>query len=248
MAVSYYATPVLGLLVLIWKMRRDGLTAAAILVLAFLATAIAVSIWQVRGSMFAMPLATIPLSAWIGEWRARVAAGGGTSTTLKMALAWIVSLNVAWSASANAIAGAVGAPLSPGGGERSAGTCDRGPDFVALAALPATTVLAISNLGAPILAIRIIVCSPGPTIATSPATSWRSMPSWGLPTMPQDRGRTSVGLVALCRGNTESAALTRDGAARLSCRPFCTAPCRIGWRIPGVSGEPLEIYRVGKAP
>ena len=101
--------------------------------------------------MFAIPLATIPLAAWVGEWRARVAAGGGTPATLKMALAWIVSLNVVWSASANAIAGAVGAPLSPGGARASAGTCNHASDFAALAALPATTVLAISNLGSPIL-------------------------------------------------------------------------------------------------
>ena len=47
--------------------RPDGSRQSSLL--AFLAAAIAVSIWQVRGSMFAIPLATIPLAAWVGEWQ-----------------------------------------------------------------------------------------------------------------------------------------------------------------------------------
>ena len=165
MAVSYYVTPLLGARPARLEdaaRRPDGSRQSSCW--RFLAAAIAVSIWQVRGSMFAIPLATIPLAAWVGEWRARVAAGGGSSATLKMALAWIVSLNVAWSASANAIAGALGAPLSPGAARhRDAGDA-------------ATTLPILRRwqrcrrppcLRSPISArrsstIRITACSPGP--------------------------------------------------------------------------------------
>ena len=61
---------------LVWKLRRDGASAAGAAGRGFPGRRDAVSIWQVRGSMFAIPLATIPLAAWVGEWRARAAAGG----------------------------------------------------------------------------------------------------------------------------------------------------------------------------
>jgi hypothetical protein len=247
MAVSYYVTPVLALLLLGWKMRRSGLAQPAIVVLAFLAAAIAVSIWQVRGSMFAIPLATIPLCAWVGEWRARVAAGDGSPATLKMALAWVVSLNVAWSASANAIAGAVGAPLSPGGAEASAGTCDRASDFTALAALPATTVLAISNLGTPILSHTHHRVLAGPyhrNVAGDVLALQAFMGSEAEAAAIVEQN--GVGLVVLCRGNSETTALS--GWAPAGFIAALAGGVVPAWleRLPGAAGEPLDIYRVRK--
>jgi hypothetical protein len=247
MAAGYYVTPVLGLFLLAWKMRRGGLAQPAIVVLAFLAAAIGVSIWQVRGSTFAIPLATIPLCAWVGEWRARVAAGGGSPATLKMALAWVVSLNVAWSASANAIAGAVGAPLSPGGAEASAGTCDRASDFAALAALPATTVLAISNLGTPILSHTHHRVLAGPyhrNVAGDVLALQAFMGSEAEAAAIVEQN--GVELVAMCRGNSETAMLSEAAPAG-----FITALAGgavPAWleRLPGAVGEPLDIYRLRK--
>jgi hypothetical protein len=247
MAAGYYVTPVLGLLLFIWKMRRGGLAQPSIVVLAFLAAAIAVSIWQVRGSMFAIPLAAIPLSAWVGEWRARVAAGGGSPATLKMALAWVVSLNVAWSASANAIAGAVGAPLSPGGAAASAGTCDRASDFAALAALPATTVLAISNLGTPILSHTHHRVLAGPyhrNVAGDVLALQAFMGSEAEGAAIVERN--GVGLVVMCRGNSETAMLSEAAPAGLiAALAGGAAPAWLE-RLPGAAGEPLDIYRVRK--
>ena len=199
--------------------------------------------------MFAIPLATIPLAAWVGEWRARVAAGGGSSATLKMALAWLVSLNVAWSASANAIAGAVGAPLSPGcRRRRRRRRCDRTSDFAALAALPATTVLAISNLGAPILNHTHHRVLSGPyhrNVAGDVLTLQAFMGSEAEAAAIVERQRRRTGR-----------AVPRQRRNRARCRKWApagfiaalAAGAVPAWleRLPGAAGEPLEIYRVRK--
>ena len=249
MAASYYATPLLALFLLARKMRREGPQQAAVVVLAFLAAAIAVSIWQVRGATFAIPLATIPLAAWVGDWRARVAAVGGTSTTLRMALAWLVSLNVAWSASANAVAGAFEAPASPGAAD-VAGTdddCYRNADFTALAALPATTVLAISNLGAPILNHTRHRALSGPYhrnvagyIQMLQAFTGSDVEAAGI------AGKNGVELVVLCRGNGETAILSKAAPAGFLAGLVRGAVPAWLEKLPGAVGELLEIYRVRK--
>ena len=249
MAASYYATPLLALFLVVWKMCRDGLRPPAIVVVAFLAAAIAVSIWQVRGAMFAVPLATIPLAAWVGEWRARVAAGGGSSATLKMALAWIVSLNVAWSVSANAIAGALGAPLSPGAADVADADddCYRNSDFTVLAAVPATTVLAISNLGAPILNHTHHRALSGPyhrnVAGYIPMLQAFIGSEAEAAAIAKDNG---VGLVVLCRGNGETAMLAKQAPNGFIAALAAGAVPAWLERVPGTVGEPLEIYRVRK--
>jgi hypothetical protein len=243
MAVSYYVTPLLGLIVLGWRMRRRGIGSAGLVVAAFLATAFAVSLWQVRGAMFAIPLAAIPLSAWVGTWRER-AASGGSGSTLGMVLAWLVSLNLAWGASANAVAKALGRPVSPGA-EASAGTCDRAADFAALAAMPATAVLAISNLGAPILVHTHHRVFAGPYHRNVEGNLIALEAFMGSEQEALAIARTShVGLVALCRGNDETGAL-----ARWAPSGFMAALARggaPGWleKVPATSGKPLELYRV----
>ena len=128
-----------------------------------------------------------------------------------MALAWLVSLNVVWSASANAIAGAVGAPLSPGGRQRPPATCDRAADFAALAALPATTVLAISNLGAPILAIRHhrVLAGPYHRNVAGNLLALRGLHGERCRGRARSSRTNGVGLVVLCRGNDETGALAQ---------------------------------------
>ena len=123
--------------------------AAVWILMAFLTAAFAVSLWQVRGATFSLPLAAIALAAWVGDWRHRTALTSDRTSMLRMALVWLVSLNVTWSAAAHAASAALGetAPAAT-----PTGTCERPADYALLAAQPPTTVLAISNLGAPILA------------------------------------------------------------------------------------------------
>jgi len=244
MAASYYVTPLIGLAVLGWRLRKHGPQPTAIFVGAFLATAFAVSVWQVRGSMFSIPFAAIPLAAWVGDFRRSVAAAAGSGQTVKMALAWLVSLNVAWSVSANAAANAVGAAVSPAT-DNATGTCGNNADYAALVAEPATTVLAVSNLGAPILVNTHHRVFAGPYHRNVEGNLIALEAFMGSEQEALAITRTShVGLVALCRGNDETGALARWAPSGLmAALARGGAP---GWleKVPATSGKPLELYRV----
>jgi hypothetical protein len=248
MAASYYVTPLIGLAVLGLRLRREGELPPRLTVAAFLAAAFAVSLWQVRGAMFSIPFAAIPLAAWVGDWRRATQAAPGNGTTLKMVLAWLLSLNVAWSVAANAAARASGAPVSPAAAS-SAGTCDRAADYAAIAAEPATTVLAVSNLGASILVYSHHRAIAGPyhrNVAGILIALDAFMGSAeAAKQIVRDHG---VGLVAICRGNDETSALAEWApsgflAAFLNGR-------QPDWleRLPQAAGEPLEVYRVRLQP
>jgi len=147
-----YVTPALGLVVLGLRMKRDGARRIDLLVLAFLGMAFLVSIWQVRGSVFSIPFAIIPLSGWVADARQRAGATKATADTLKMVAAWILSLNVTWSSIQIAIS-LVTDPIddqAAAAGEAGP-SCSAGEHYAVLAAMPATVVLATSNFGAPIL-------------------------------------------------------------------------------------------------
>lgn len=154
MAVSYYATPTLAALLLVGGFFSPaGRRREVAVVLAFLAVALAVSAWQVRGAMFSIPIAAIALSAWIARRRGLAAAMPSPRNTVLMALAWLLSINVAWTAAAERLlpqgsAASASATATAGGRAKA---CHLGSDFDRLAALPAGGVLAVSNLGAPIL-------------------------------------------------------------------------------------------------
>jgi hypothetical protein len=245
MAASYYVTPLIGLALFVVQLGRGRVSRPALLVASFLAAAVAVSAWQVRGSMFAIPLATVPLAAWVGSWRRR-AADGQSSATLKMALAWLVSLNVAWSASANALAAALGGPLSPGAVRSSAG-CDSSSDLAALAALPATTVLAISNLGAPILAHTHHRVLAGPYHRNVAGNLLALQAFMGSDAQAAAiAAGNEVGLVVLCHGNDETSALSEWAPSGfIASLSGATVP-RWLERLPLGAGETLEIYRILK--
>lgn len=152
MAVSYYATPLLAVSLLAGGFAAPGgRRREAAVVLAFLAMALAVSIWQVRGAMFSIPIATIALSAWIGRRRTVAAGAPSGRNTLMMAASWLVSINVAWTAAAERLLPAAPSSTAMATPAGRAKACHRASDYARLAALPAGGVLAVSNLGAPIL-------------------------------------------------------------------------------------------------
>ncbi|MDN2565316.1 GtrA family protein, partial [Aquibium sp. A9E412] len=110
MAASYYGTPLLALGLTAAALWRGGPTRTRLVCGGLLLTAVLVSVWQIRGAMFAIPLATIPLAAWIGRLRAQAAARPTPGATLKMAGAWLASVAVVWNVSAAALAGVLRAP------------------------------------------------------------------------------------------------------------------------------------------
>jgi hypothetical protein len=236
-----YVTPVLALAVLGLRLRRCS-NAPGWILMAFLTAAFAVSLWQVRGATFSLPLAAITLAVWVGDWRHRTALTSDRTSMLRMALVWLVSLNVTWSAVAHAASAALRdtAPAAT-----PTGTCERPADYALLAAQPPTTVLAISNLGPPILARTPHRTLAGPyhrnVIGNLLALdAFMGTAEQAQPTIERNR----IGLVAICRGNAETALLTRPAPAGLLAALLRGEPPDWLEKLPRAAGEPLEIYRV----
>ncbi|MDW6024569.1 GtrA family protein [Mesorhizobium sp. BAC0120] len=242
MAMGYYVTPLIGLVILALRVWRRGAARTEIIVAAFLGAALAVSLWQVRGAVFALPLAVIPLVAWIGSWRERVAASVRRAT-FKMVLAWLISIPFIWHVSAAALVGAFGGPGSSKAA--SAASCDTPGDFAALAAMPATTVLAISNLGAPILVHthHRVLAGPYHRNVHGDLIAFEALSG------TEDEARkiirdNDVGLVAICRGNGETAAFQHWAPAGLLATLVGGSTPAWLEKLSGPTGQALEIYRV----
>jgi hypothetical protein len=244
-AAGMYVTPVLALAVLGLRLRRCS-NAPGWILMAFLTAAFAVSLWQVRGATFSLPLAAITLAVWVGDWRHRTALTSDRTSMLRMALVWLVSLNVTWSAVAHAASAALRdtAPAAT-----PTGTCERPADYALLAAQPPTTVLAISNLGPPILARTPHRTLAGPyhrnVIGNLLALdAFMGTAEQAQPTIERNR----IGLVAICRGNAETALLTRPAPTGLLAALIRGEPPDWLEKLPQAAGEPLEIYRVRPQP
>jgi hypothetical protein len=180
-AAGHYATVLIALSVLALHMYRNGLRREEALLASMLVVALLVSIWQVRGSRFSLPLACVPLAMWVAGWRGRAKGNPGTASSLKLAGAWLVSFNVTW------ILAALGLwhLLSPAAGEEVAkDKCYKAVDYAQLAALPADSVMVISNLGAPMLRYT------GTSTATLPCSKRRSD---RLTRRPKSQGKTRSG-------------------------------------------------------
>ena len=245
MAVSYYATPVLAALLLgAGMLTPAGRRREAAVVLGFLAVAVAVSAWQVRGAMFSIPIATIALSAWIGRRRKLAAAAPSPRNTLTMAAAWLVSINVAWTAAAEQLLPleTASAMATPAGRAKA---CHRAADYDRLAALPAGGVLAVSNLGAPILRYtpHRVLAGPYHRNVDGNLLAIRAFMEGEASALAIVREQ-GIAYVALCPGNDETktfAAWAPDGFLAELGRS--TAP---GWLEPLADGGggALTIYRV----
>jgi hypothetical protein len=240
---GYYITPALALIVLGIRLRKGG-TGAEWTLAAFLIAAFAVSLWQVRGATFSVPLAAIALAAWVGAWRQRIAVSPGRKLMLRMAMVWLVSLNVAWSAAALAASTALGIK-DAASAAKSTATCERPADYAQLAAQPPTTVLAVSNLGSPILlrTAHRVLAGPYHRNVTGNLLTLDALMGTAAQarTVINDNG---VGLVAICRDNAETPLLTEPAPASfLAALTRGEAP---DWleKLPQAPGEPLEIYRV----
>jgi len=248
-AAGYYATPALALLLLAATMLRGGVHRAPATVAALLAAAFLVSVWQVRGGMFSVPIAVVPLAGWIAHWRTRAAAGG-MQATLRMVAAWLLSVNVLWSGAVDRVVG-IAAPraAAPAISDAGGSTCAAATDYAALARLPATNVLAVSNLGSAILAHTPHRALAGPyhrNVAGNLAALDAFM---GTEADAQRVVRENrVGLIAICPGNAETQVLAAWAPGGFLVRiAHGEMP---GWleAVPGTEGGALRLYRVLPAP
>jgi hypothetical protein len=242
--LARYVTPMVALAVMALRLRRGAWRRQDSVVGALLAVAFVVSVWQVRGSTFSIVFAVIPLSDWIGKWRKRAETTPTPAASLKMIAVWLVSLNATWAGTAAAATRAIeNGQKSAVGSEAPA--CDRVVDFTALAGLPNTTVLAVSNFGAPILAYTGHRALAGP-YHRNIAGNLLVLDAF---TSTADEARTvieshHIGIVAVCPGSGENQLLV--GAAPDGFLAQLTRGTVPAWLEPVAEtrGKPLELYRV----
>lgn len=244
MAPGFYATALIGLVLMALRLR-SGICRADAFVGAFLLAAFVVSIWQVRGSMFSIPLAVLPLAGWVAMWRAR--AKSSPAATVKMVLAWLASFSIAWTAAAHG-ASRLLRPEPAQTVLAGPAACENVVDYARLATLPATKVLAISNLGAPILRHTEHRVLAGP---------YHRNVAGNLTALSAFMGSTEeahaivvaqgVTMVALCPGNSESTALA--GWAPDGFMASLLAGNVPDWleALPDSDDQPLRLFRVTTA-
>lgn len=239
---SYYVTPVVALCALGWSIARGGATRNALIVAAFLLVAVVVSVWQVRGATFSIPLAAIALSAWIATARRKVETDRSAPAQIMMLATWLASINIVWQFAALPLQ-----PATAGAAQNASpeARCYALADYDALAALPAGTVLAISNQGSAILHRTHHRVFNGPYHRNNAGNLAALDMLMGA---PEEAGiaarRLGVDYVALCRGNPETAALLEwapDGLLAHLARGDTP-----GWltAMPKADGDSIEVWRV----
>lgn len=238
--MSYYATPLLGLGWLGFTLARGRAGWPHVVTIAFLGGAVLVSFWQIRGAMLAIPLAAIPLAAWVGGLRQ---AGGQNS--LKPVLAWLLSINLVWSGTASALGGMVEGKGAASTGEAASGAseCYAAADYAELAALAPGKVLAVSNLGSAILRHTPHSVFSGPyhrnvdgnlaaldMLMADPETGLRAASEHG------------VAFIVHCPGNPEAATLAGWAPDSLAAA-LLAGDEPAGYEHLSSPGAPLTIYR-----
>lgn len=208
-ALGFYATPFLALVTLAWAAWRGRAGRAAAIVAAFLGAAVLVSVWQVRGALFATGLATVPLAAWVGRAQAGARERPGLAGLLIVLGCWLASFSILWQA-AGAVPGRIAGRAPAEAAARPAGRCTALSDFRALAALPQGTVLAVSNLGSSILAETHHRVLAGP-YHRNQAGNLAMLDAMAVPPAEAEAAvrRAEVDYVVSCAGNGETRFLSR---------------------------------------
>lgn len=205
---GYYVTPLIALCVVSWTAARRGLSREIAIIGAFLAIAVVVSVWQVRGGMFSVPFAAIVLAAWIGQTRSHALAQGGAGRQLAMAASWLISIALLWHAAASNLAAAPAAGQGTEKAGEPASACYDLAAYATLAALPQGTVLTISNLGASVLHQTSHRVLNGPYHRNNAGNRAALDILMGDPADAEEAARAlDIFYVALCRGNPETAAI-----------------------------------------
>lgn len=243
-----YATPAVAIVVMALRLARGGWRREDTLVGALLSVAFLVSAWEVRGSTFSIAFAVIPLSAWVAKWRERAQAGSALGTALRLAAVWLVSINAVWTGAAAAASVALEAKTTPVVDGNVDKVCERKATFTPLGRMPGTTVLAVSNLGSPILAYTGHRVFAGPYHRNVTGNLLALDAFLGT---ADDAHRIAsahgAGLVAVCPGNPENIVLAQKAPhGFLAGLLRGTVP---DWLEPVADSMkgPMQLYRVKQA-
>ena len=245
-AAGRYGPPIVALLCLAAGQWRVIPGRGLWLLGGLLGISVLVSLWQIRGSVFSVPLAVIPLAGLVAARRRQADATASARAVCGMVIAWLASFNVVWSAAADGLA-----VVQPGRFERAgsitdtAGDCLTDSDFDQLADLPASVVLTVSNLGSPVLRYTRHRVLAGP-YHRNVEGNLAALDAFAGPAadVPDIVRRYGIAYVALCRGNSESKMLaTRAPDGLMASLLSGDVPVWLQ-RIPSSRDRALEIYRV----
>jgi hypothetical protein len=243
MAAGHYGPPVLALLCLAASFRNERRFSEAAVIGAFLGAALLVSVWQIRGSLFSVPLAAVPLAALVA--RRRQPRSGTAPDTAKLLAAWLGSFSVVWSLAAGGLVRTQQSGIAATPSATLPGSCGAEGDFRDLAALPSTGVLVVSNLGAPVLAYTPHRVLAGPYHRNVEGNLAALDAFTGAAETAQDVvWRHGMTVVALCAGNDETRFLA--GHAPHGFLAGLTRGDVPGWleRLPGSESDSLRLFRV----
>ena len=240
MAASYYATPLLAAGLIAVRVWHAGWSRPLAIVALFLGAAILVSVWQVRGAMFSISIAAIPLAAWVAGWRKRVRGSERAMASVRLCLVWLLSFSLTWDLAIGGAAnlfGSTPAEIDP------AAACYAEKDYAALAALPPQTVLAVSNLGAPILKMTPHRTLAGPYHRNDVGNLLaQSMFFAEADEARELLRRNSVTLVVHCSGNPESRLF--NGWAPSGLLATLSSGHVPDWLDPVPDSGPLQVFHV----
>ncbi|TIN16338.1 MAG: GtrA family protein [Mesorhizobium sp.] len=241
-----YVTPFIAILLIGLQLRSRRLRREETLTAVLLIVAFAVSLWQVRGSTFSVAFAVLPLSTWIAGVRLQASAAHSWRVSIRIAAAWLVSLNATWAGVAVAAQSVVQkAPAKINSDADHALTCGKASDFGDLAGMPATTVLASSNLGSPILMFTGHRALAGPYHRNVGGNLAMLDAFMGAPDAARAIvEREHVGLVAICRGNSEELSLAAQAPTGLAARLLKRDVPDWLELDDATASKPVEIYRV----
>lgn len=243
-----YATPLVAIVLMALRFRRGGWRRQDSLVAALLAVAFVVGAWQVRGTTFSIAFAVVPLSAWIAKWRARAETSSSLGVALRLAAVWLVSINPVWTGVAAAASVALEKGNVVADGSTMDRKCQKKATFAPLGGMADTTVLTISNLGAPVLVYSGHRVFAGPYHRNVAGNLLALDAFLGS----ADEARTiveahRVGLVVICPGNVETRIITQKAP-----QGFLAGLLRGSvpdWLEPvgETKDSPIEFYRVKQA-
>ncbi len=241
-----YVTPFIAIGLVAAGLLKGTVRRVDLIVAAFLLMAILVSLWQVRGSTFSIAIAVVPLAGWIARWRVGAVAGPGWASA-GMVLAWLLSINLLWGLAYVAVSKRpVNTPAGMTANVAGSDTkCEQAASYAALAEQPVGAVLAISNLGSPILAYtpHRVLYAPYHRNKTGNLDALKSLIGTDSEAESTVR-RYGVTLVALCPGNTESGILRKAAPGGLLAE--LSAGKIPNWLEPiaATASQPLQLFRV----
>ena len=242
--VGYYATPLLALGVMAVRFARGRLAPEALVVGAFLAAAVMVSFWQVRGGVFSVPLASIVLATWIAGARVRAQADRRAGPQLAMVGCWLVSINLVWVAAVLALLPGDDAAAETAAGP-AASACYRLSDYDGLAALPPGTVLTVSNLGSSILHQTPHRVLNGPYHRNNAGNRAALDMLMGSEDEAQGAMRAhGIDYVLVCPGNSETDALVGWAPDGFLARLLRQPPPAWLEEVGAGDDHPLRVYRL----